>query len=942
VQASHSALVGFGISLLLLSLPAPAIGAGQTAAEDVPVRGGIAALAEAASLAPAPDRARAVAELARAVYSWPQTGPYSNEAVRRRIAAFFADASSPATIDTVPIPLSAAVWNQSVLRHRVSTDVLVGAILADRSAALLCYGLAGMDDETVRFFGDHSQLLGRLAGHAPGAFAAFGESLRIRGGRVVPRGGDAAAAAWEAVVGEKLDRPERFAPALFESDRGRLAYLYDVLAHVDAPMLAELVDGGRQDRTAPLKRLASLARHAFPEWEVATAPFVRPQAELAAFFARLSNASAADAGATSMGSSFWRRIFDDAGSSGAASAARAAETPADSITLAEMILSQPSRERERRLDLLSFAMRAFAGRPADDGDVALAVRGFGSFPVLMLTLERMGIRTPAIYATAARQAERLTALDSSRGHVALAQFQGSLALIARLAAVGTVNTPTAERLVRDLLAVTLSGDGRYDGAMAAWIRAGLRPALPAGASDDDRLLAAAAGAPSTAPGRRIEWEGQRYRIDPGGAELQRLKRARARQEETSVDTLLDLAELAQAMMRSTFTLDDARDAAAKLTAASTQIAAVERADAGILRTLREAAQTVGKIRRPGDLSDARHAASQLVPAVDEMLGAALLSLAYAFDLGDPEGTILIAGDPSRRHDFGYALPGRDARVKSMWSVASVETRGGPWHLVGSALALDVAMAQLALRRISIDRVPESPMLNLMQRDGFAASVAVMNPLALTDADRDAIAERIERGTARMRAAVSRRDPVGHVENVENVENVEALAAEIGMDGWRTRALRWTIAHEPERAPSLFSMVELLVLGGGSPAAFNSWGVYSLRTAGCLCARLPDPVEWRRWFGLSQAGLPATLVADLPLRVAVVLHNLQLPAVLAKSVLASAMQDFVDGINPSDGNDWLSLARGAQAIGPERFEDYIAAATADGPLLPDEAGRPGER
>jgi hypothetical protein len=138
------------------------------------------------------------------------------------------------------------------------------------------------------------------------------------------------------------------------------------------------------------------------------------------------------------------------------------------------------------------------------------------------------------------------------------------------------------------------------------------------------------------------------------------------------------------------------------------------------------------------------------------------------------------------------------------------------------------------------------------------------------------------------------------------------------------------------------MVELLVLGGGSPAAFDSWGVYSLRTAGCLCARLPAPVEWRRWWGLSQSGLPATLVADLPLRVAVVLHNLQLPAVLAKSVLAAAMQDFVDGINPTDGNDWLTLARAAQAIGRERFEDYIAAATADGPLLPDTPAKPREQ
>src|SRR5262249_5980791 len=160
----------------------------------------------------------------------------------------------------------------------------------------------------------------------------------------------------------------------------------------------------------------------------------------------------------------------------------------------------------------------------------------------------------------------------------------------------------------------------------------------------------------------------------------------------------------------------------------------------------------------------------------------------------------------------------------------VETRGGPWHLVGSALALDVAMAQLALRRISVDRVPESPMLNLMQRDGFAASVAIMNPQAFTDADRDAIAESVERGAARVQALVAGRAAV------------DAGGDAIDMDGWRTRALKWTIAHDPDQTAALFSTVELLVLGGGTPAAFNSWGVYAGRMAGCLCARLPAPDE----------------------------------------------------------------------------------------------------
>ncbi len=933
MKESHSALIGLCISLLVL-LPAPVSGAGQNAADDVPVRGGVAALAAAASVTPAPDRARVMAELARAVYSWPQTGPYSNEAVRRSISAFFLQAASTAETETVPVPLTAALWSQAILHRPVTPGSLVGAILSDRSAALMCYGLAGMDDETLEFFAGHAPLLGRLAERAPAAFAAFAESLKIHNGRVVPRGGDAAIAPWEVVVGEKLDRPERFISTLFEGERGRLAYLYDVLAHMDAAMFAQTL-GSRngQEPGASLKRLASLARRTFPEWDVVTAPFVRPQGELAGFFARLRNASPAGGDVPGIGSqAFWQHTYDDGSPMDAATAGRlAAEPPADPISLAELVLVHPARERERRLDLLSFALRVFAGRPMDSADASVAIRGFGSFPVLMLTLERMGASSPAVYAAAARQAERLTALDAGRGHMALAQFQGSLALLSRLTAVRTIDSATAERLVRDLTALKLSDDGRYDGAIAAWIASGLRPALPAGTTNDDVFLAASAGTRAGAAAQRVEWEGQRYRVDPGGAELQRLTRARARQEETTFDTVLGLAALAQTLTHQQLRLDEVRDAAAKLTAAATEIAAFERAsDSAAVRMLREEAQTLGGIKRQADVTEAKRVGAQLVPFVDEMLGSALLSLAYAFDLGDPEGTILIAGDPSRRHDFGYSLPGRDARVRSMWNVAAVETRGGPWHLVGSALALDVAMAQLSLRRISVDRVPESPMLNLMQRDGFAASVAVMNLQTLTDADRDAIAGGVERGTARVQALVAGREPV------------DAIAGEIEMDGWRMRALKWTIAHDPERAPSLFSTVELLVLGGGSPAAFRSWGVYALRTTGCLCSQLPAPAEWRRWWGLSQSGLPATLVADLPLRVAVILHNLQLPAVLAKSVLAAAMQDFVDGINPTDGNDWLTLARAAQAIGRERFEDYIAAATADGPLVPDAAAGPGER
>jgi hypothetical protein len=916
VRSTASALL---VLCVLLSLPAAAAAAGSSFTDDVPVRGGIAALSDVIPISPAPDRARFLAEAIRVVYSWPQAGPYSNEPTRQRIANFLADAKSSDAHDDIPVPLTAAVWSQAVFHKTVRREDLAGAILADRTAALMAYGLAGMDDETLQFVADHPSLLSRLAERAPAIFGAFAESLHVHNGRVVVPGGDAAAAAWESVAGEKPDQPERFLQRLFEADRGRLAYLFDALSHLDPATLGFTLRG-----TDALKRLAALARRAFPEWEIMTAPFVRPASDLSAFFGRLRLTARTGEDTTTFDirsptTGFWQKVFDDGGGE---------ETRTDAVWIAEAILAHPARERERRLELFSFVQRAFGSVPRPD-DLIPAARGFGMFPVLMLTLERMGIATPSVYAAAAQQADALTALDSGRGAIAVGQFQGALALVARLVTVRTIDISTAERLARELFALRLDAGGYYDGAIGAWLTDRVAPALPpppSGATIDDVIVAGVAG-PASAPGSaaRVDWEGQRYLVDPGAAELARLRRTRDRQEGITFATALGVAVLVRRLNAATPAVDDLRRGAMTLDAAATELAVADRtADEPAIRSLREASRTLTALTRQADLADARRVAGPLAPIADALISHALVSLAYACDLGDPDGTILIAGDPSRRHDFGYDLPGRDARLKAMWGIAAVETRHGPWHLVGSAFALDLAMAPLALRRISNDRVPATPMLNLMQRDGFAATVAAMNSAALSDSDRDRISDFISDGRRRVARLAGGGEPV------------DALARAIDLDGWRTRALGWTLAHDAPGVASLFSLTELLVLGGGSPPAFNSWGTFALRTAGCLCSRLAAPAEWRHWWGLSQVGLPAILVADLPLNAAVVLHNLKLPAVLAKPVLAAAMQDFVDATNPTDGNDWLTLARAAQAVDRARFEDYVAAATADGPLVAESA------
>ena len=47
-----------------------------------------------------------------------------------------------------------------------------------------------------------------------------------------------------------------------------------------------------------------------------------------------------------------------------------------------------------------------------------------------------------------------------------------------------------------------------------------------------------------------------------------------------------------------------------------------------------------------------------------------------------------------------------------------------------------------------------------------------------------------------------------------------------------------------------------------------------------------------------------------------------------------MQDFIDDVKPTDDGDWLTLVRRARTVPRDRVEDYIAAATATGPLVPD--------
>jgi hypothetical protein len=108
--------------------------------------------------------------------------------------------------------------------------------------------------------------------------------------------------------------------------------------------------------------------------------------------------------------------------------------------------------------------------------------------------------------------------------------------------------------------------------------------------------------------------------------------------------------------------------------------------------------------------------------------------------------------------------------------------------------------------------------------------------------------------------------------------------------------------------------------------------------GCACLRFPPTDAWRILGGRQQQAVIAASLVDLQLKVVLMLAELRLPAGLARPVMASAMQDFLDRATPTDVGDWWSLSKAAQAMSRQRFEDFVAtAATVDGPLVPEEAG-----
>jgi hypothetical protein len=144
----------------------------------------------------------------------------------------------------------------------------------------------------------------------------------------------------------------------------------------------------------------------------------------------------------------------------------------------------------------------------------------------------------------------------------------------------------------------------------------------------------------------------------------------------------------------------------------------------------------------------------------------------------------------------------------------------------------------------------------------------------------------------------------------------------GLSQSRQNQLRWVL-ERADRADvdAMFSLSDLYHLGSTEdlPAGWGQSGRLDRR---CWCARGLDRGPVERFRGYSVAYVAVT-VSDLPLRLAEVLAELQIPADVLEPMLAFAVQDLLDQASQFVADDWEPLTWSGR-LTPARVGDYLQA------------------
>ncbi len=642
------------------------------------------------------ERGIAIGLLARQIYG--QSIGYAERVLaQRQLAQVIGDQVVPgepepeppaeSTPITIPIPLSADAW-RDVLEVPARADLFI-PLVSNRSALLVCAGAAATDSSVRALLLDDRGLLKSLVRLSPAGFALVARSLRIVNGRIDVPGGAAAEPIWEALAAERVTRPADFIRALAARDGGRLAWFFDTLTTIGPERLGIVLSGSPAEQSERVRAFYASFRAADQNWRLEEHPFLRGVADPWMITTRLgvrNGAVAAPAWAW-----LWQAVFDklDIPRRDAVGIPRTSSETVSLSWLAQQISTGNPRERRDHFDMVRFAQGVFADAgPADQLDVLVTLGGYRRYRGAVLTLDRMGVTAPAIYAQVVDAARRVSDRSGRDLRYAVVAFQAALAVIERVRLVRTIDQETAERLIRTLCEA-VDQDTPIPPAVTRWITATLVPALPALVQRDQfsdktniesTILQAMAGPVAEADPRDFVWEGLTYRVDLSAGELQRMHRIREQLQSPGLDHAIASAhpaQLAEALLALVYT-----------------------------------------------------------PALGDPEGPALLSrdVPLRHDFGFDTGV-------SPRREFVPWVPPREQIGDGM-----------PWRVGGAILGLDLGLARLALRRIDDNDMPAAPSINLNDEITLARTAMALNARDLTDAARDELVAALERGRDRIASA----------------------------------------------------------------------------------------------------------------------------------------------------------------------------------------------
>jgi hypothetical protein len=805
------------------------------------------------------ERGSALSLLARSMFSQGGSAAERANSVRRHIAALVPGSDGESAPITIAAPLTADHW-RDLLGPKAPRDLFT-ALLSDRALLLTCAGALSTDASIRSLLERDRGLLRWIARTAPAAFWLVGRSLKLEKDRLSVPGGTAAEPIWEALAGEKLPRTADFLRALLAKDGGRLAWFYDSVATLPAERALLIFGSGPLEvRHAQTSALYEAFRSADSNWRLEDHPFLRGVTDPWIVTTHI----AVTDGAVGRPSRewFWDALFNRPGVMLRKQAAGVDRTAGNPVTLAWLVRNVTravAKERRDRFAMVRFAQSVF-GRMSED-DAVDALVALSGYRRYPALLLSLDRMSITSPRVYSRAVEAALRVDELSGR------ERRHAVISFQAAVAMVERARVARAIdvatAERLILALAGvteaGQRLPRAITQWLITGMIDALPPLIQPD-------------------QWT------------------ATTAYESTFMQTLAGRPPQSPPAMKwegldyrvDYFGADHAR-----------------------IKRIRE------QLTSPG--LDAAIAAGH-----EDDIAAALMVLIYAPALGDPEGPALLGGDIPMRHNFGIEGAAGVRRDYLAWSLPREQVGdGSPWHIEGSLLGLDIALARLNLRRIADNEMPVAPTINLNDLLTLARTVRALNPDNLTNADRDALVAAMARGRARVTAAGA------------NLAAVVALAEEAGLSPAVRQALPWTLTRTPDLAPALFGLRDFLWLGKPEvPAArLDSWGVYSEVTTTRLRTDMPGPLPWESFGGRADGGLIGAQMPDLTLRLAEETSRLGLPAELIPALLTYATQDFWHDVDSRFPDDWPAMARQALALSPSRVEDYVAALAGDGPLRP---------